>query len=44
MGKPRRFSPEFKARVMLEIVSGEVAPFWWTVILSNWQQAQIVPG
>ncbi len=22
----------------------EVAPFWWTVILSNWQQAQIVPG
>ena len=23
MGKPRRFSPEFKARVMLEIVSGK---------------------
>ena len=23
MGKPRKFSPEFKTKVMLEIVSGE---------------------
>ena len=23
MGKPRKFSPEFKAKIMLEIVSGE---------------------
>ncbi len=28
----------------LSPVQDEVAPFWWTVILSNWQQAQIVPG
>ena len=44
MGKPRRFSPEFKARVMLEIVSGkkslaEVSREHqiWDTVLQRWK-------